>query len=127
MSEKSSDLLKGLFIGGLIGVVLGVLYAPKSGKETREDIARTTEDLLSLGKEEYEKAVEKSKTAYEAAVKRLKDLELSAKEKVHEVEGKVTEFAQHGAETIQDNRNRLKKAINAGVEAYREENNKKPV
>ena len=127
MSEKSSDLLKGLFIGGLIGVVLGVLYAPKSGKETREDIARTTEDLLSRGKEEYEKAVEKSKTAYEAAVKRLKDLELSAKEKVHEVEGKVTEFAQHSAETIQDNKNRLKKAIDAGVEAYREENNRKPV
>jgi gas vesicle protein len=127
MSEKSSDLLKGLFIGGLIGVVLGVLCAPKSGKETREDIVRTTEDLLSRGKEEYEKAVEKSKTAYEAAVKQLKDLELSAKEKVREVEGKVTEFAQHGAETIQDNKNRLKKAINAGVEAYREENNKKPV
>ena len=127
MSEKSSDVLKGLIIGGFIGVVLGVLYAPKSGKETREDIARTTEDLLSRGKEEYEKAVEKSKTAYEAAVKRLKDLELSAKEKVREVEGKVTEFAQHGAETIQDNKNRLKKAINAGVEAYREENNKKPV
>ena len=127
MSEKSYDLLKGLFIGGLIGVVLGVLYAPKSGKETREDIARTTEDLLSRGKEEYEKAVEKSKTAYEAAVKRLKDLELSAKEKVHEVEGKVTEFAQHGTETIQDSKNRLKKAIDAGVEAYREENIKKPV
>ena len=65
MSEKSNDLLKGLFIGGLIGVVLGILYAPKSGKETREDIARTTEDLLSKGKEEYEKAVEKSKSAYE--------------------------------------------------------------
>jgi gas vesicle protein len=120
MSENNSDLLKGLFIGGLIGVVLGILYAPKSGKETREDI-------LSKGKEEYEKAVEKTKTAYETAVKRLKDLELSAKEKVHEVEDKVTEFAQHGAETIQDNKNRLKKAINAGVEAYREENNKKPV
>jgi gas vesicle protein len=125
MSEKSCDLLKGLFIGGLIGVVLGVLYAPKSGKETREDIARTTEDLLSRGKEEYEKAVEKSKTAYEAAVKRLKDLELSAKEKVHEVEGKVSEFAQHSAETIQDNKNRLKGAIDAGVEAYREEKTKK--
>jgi len=127
MSENNSDLLKGLFIGGLIGVVLGVLYAPKSGRETREDIARTTEDLLSRGKEEYEKALEKSKAAYEAAVKRLKDLELSAKEKVHEVEGKVTELAQHGSETIQDNKNRLKKAIDAGVEAYREENNKKPV
>jgi gas vesicle protein len=125
MSERNGDLLKGLLIGGLIGVVVGILYAPKSGKETREDIIRTTEDLLSRAKDEYEKAIEKSKAAYEAAVKRLKDLELSAKEKVHEVEGKVTEFAQHGAETIQDNKNRLKKAIDAGVDAYRDEKTKK--
>ena len=127
MSEKSSDLLKGLFIGGLVGVVLGVLYAPKSGKETREDIARTTEDLLSRGKEEYEKAVEKSKTAYEAAVKHLKGLEISAKEKAEEVEGKINEFAHKGANALSDSKNRLKKAIDAGVEAYREENVKKPV
>jgi gas vesicle protein len=125
MSERNGDLLKGLLIGGLIGAVVGILYAPKSGKETREDIVRTTEDLLSRAKDEYEKAIEKSKAAYEAALKRMKELELSAKEKVHEVEGKVTEFAQHSAETIQDNKNRLKKAIDAGVDAYREEKTKK--
>jgi gas vesicle protein len=127
MSEKSSDLLKGLIIGGFIGVVLGILYAPKSGKETREDIARTTEDLLSKGKEEYEKAVERSKSAYEEAVKRLKGLEISAKEKVEEIESKASEFAHKGADALADSKNRLKKAIDAGVEAYREENIKKPV
>jgi gas vesicle protein len=126
MSEKSSDLLKGLLIGGFIGVVLGILYAPKSGKETREDIARTTEDLLSKGKEEYEKAVERSKSAYEAAVIRLKGLEISAKEKVEEIESKASEFAHKGADAVAGSKNRLKKAIDAGVEAYREEN-KKPV
>jgi gas vesicle protein len=125
MSERNGDLLKGLLIGGLIGVVVGILYAPRSGKETRENIARTTEELLSRAKDEYEKAVEKSKAAYELAVKRLKDLELSAKEKVHEVEGKVSEFAHNSAETIADNKNRLKKAIDAGVDAYREEKTKK--
>jgi len=126
MSEKNNDLLKGLFIGGFIGVVLGILYAPKSGKETREDIARKADELLGKAKEEYEKAVEKSKTAYETAVKHLKGLEISAKEKVEEVEGKVSEFTNLGAEAISGNKNRLKKAIDAGVEAYREEN-KKPV
>ena len=126
MSEKSGDLLKGLIIGGLIGVVLGILYAPKSGKETREDIANKADELLAKAKEEYEKAVEKSKVAYEAAVQRLKEAEVSAKEKVEEIEGKVSEFAQQSAETIAESKNRLKKAIDAGVEAYREEKNKKP-
>ena len=125
MSEKNGDLLKGLLIGGLIGVIAGILYAPKSGKETREDIARTTDDLLYMARDEYEKAIEKSKEAYEAAVKRLKDLELSAKDKFYEVEDKVSEFAHNGAETITDNKNRLKKAIDAGTAAYREEKTKK--
>jgi gas vesicle protein len=125
MSERSGDLIKGLVIGGLIGAALGILYAPKSGKETRDDIARKTEELVDRAKEEYEKAVEKSKMAYESAIKRLKELEVTAKEKVEEVEIKVNEFAQHSAETIQDNKNRLKKAIDAGVEAYKDEKIKK--
>jgi gas vesicle protein len=126
MSEENGNLLMGLFIGGLVGAVLGILYAPKSGKETREDIARKTEDLLEKAKEEYEKSIMKSKLAYEAAIKRLQDLESTAKEKVEEAENKVSEFAQQSVETIQDNKNRLKKAIDAGVEAYREETTGKP-
>ncbi|MCX5848265.1 MAG: YtxH domain-containing protein [Deltaproteobacteria bacterium] len=127
MSEKNSDLLKGLFIGGLIGVVLGILFAPKSGKETREDIIRKTDELLDQAKEGYEKAVEKSKTVYETAVKHLKDLEISAKEKMDEAESQVNEFAQQGAEAVEGNKYRLRKAIDAGLEAYREENTKKAI
>jgi len=125
MSGKNGDFLKGLLIGGLIGAIAGILYAPKSGKETREDIARTTDDLLYRTKDEYEKAIEKSKAAYEAAVKQLKDLELSAKDKFYEVEDKVSEFASQSVEAIADNKNRLKKAIDAGTAAYREEKTKK--
>jgi gas vesicle protein len=126
MAEENGGLFKGLIIGGLIGAAIGILYAPRSGKETREDIARKTEDLLVKAREEYEKAVAKSKLAYESAVKHLEELELSAKEKVEEVEAKVSEFAHQSAEVVQDNKNKLKKAIDAGVEAYREEKTKKP-
>jgi gas vesicle protein len=125
MSEGNGGLLKGLVIGGLIGVGLGILYAPKSGKETREDLTRKTDDLLGKAREEYEKAVEKSKTAYELAVKRLEELKLSAREKVEDVENKVNEFPQQSSETIQANKNKLKKAIDAGVDAYRHERTKK--
>lgn len=125
MSEKSSDLLKGLFIGGLIGVVLGILFAPKSGKDTREDIIRKTDEFLEQAKEGYENAVEKGKAIYETTVQHLKDLEISAKEKMEEVEGRINEFAQQGSEVIQDNKTRLKKAVDAGLEAYTEESIKK--
>jgi gas vesicle protein len=124
MAEKDWDLVKGLVIGGLIGAAMGILFAPKSGKETRQDIADKADELLAKAKEEYEKAAEKSKAAYEAAVRRLKDAEGAAREKVEEIEGKVSELAHSSAETLADNKNRLKKALDAGMEAYREEKNK---
>jgi gas vesicle protein len=82
MSENNSDLFVGLLIGGLIGAALGILYAPKSGRETRDEIAGKTKELLGKAKEEYEEAIERSKAAYESAVKELKGPEISEKPRV---------------------------------------------
>jgi gas vesicle protein len=89
--SKRGDFVSGLIVGGLLGAVIGILYAPKSGKETREDIARKADEILA-----------------------------KAKEKVEEVEG----LAERGKESFQDGKTRLKKAIEAGVEAFREEKSK---
>ncbi len=56
MSENNGDLLTGFIIGGVIGFALGILFAPKSGKEMREDI-------IGKVKEGYEKAAEKANEA----------------------------------------------------------------
>lgn len=124
MSNRTEDFIKGLLVGGLIGAALGILYAPKSGKETREEIGRKTEELMAKAKEEYEVALEKSKKAYDAAVNRLKQMESSAKEKVDEMEEKVSALTELGKDTLQDTKGRLKKALDAGVEAFKEEKGK---
>ena len=93
MSNRVDDFIKGLLVGGLIGAAIGILYAPKSGKETREDLSRKAEELIEKAKEEYELALEKSKKAYETAVQRLKLMESAAKEKVGEMEAKVEGLA----------------------------------
>jgi gas vesicle protein len=127
MADRDWDLFRGLVIGGLIGAAIGILFAPKSGKETREDIAVKADELLVKAREEYEKTAQKSKAAYEAAVIRLKEAEIVAKEKVDEIEVKVGELAHQGTAAISEGKNRLKKALDAGVEAYREEKTKSPV
>jgi len=91
MSENNKDLLVGLFIGGLIGAAMGVLFAPKSGKETREDIVNKANELFDKAKAEYEKGVERSKAAYEAAVKKVKGMGKSLEEKAEEGESEITE------------------------------------
>jgi gas vesicle protein len=59
MSENNGDLLASFIIGELIGITLGILFAPKSGRETREDIKRKADELVIKAKEEYEKAAQK--------------------------------------------------------------------
>jgi len=127
MTEKNGDVLKGLFIGGLIGITLGILFAPKSGKETRDDILLKTDEMLARVKEEYEKALEKSRLAYEDSLNRLKGVNLSVKAKAGEAEGKISELAQQGSEAMLSNKNKLKKAIDAGLKAYKEELGKEKI
>ncbi|HOC58435.1 MAG: YtxH domain-containing protein [Syntrophaceae bacterium] len=124
MAERDWELVKGFVIGGLIGAALGILFAPKSGRETRQDIADKADELMAKARDEYEKAAETSRAAYEAAVKKLKDAEGTARVKVEEIEGKVSELAHQGAESLAENTSRLKKALDAGMEAYREEKTK---
>lgn len=45
MAGRKSGFLTGLFIGGLIGTVMGVLYAPRSGEKTREKLTERGEEV----------------------------------------------------------------------------------
>jgi len=105
----------------LVGAVAGILFAPKSGKETREDIARKTDEIIKKAKEEYELALEKSKNAYETAIRKAKEIQSMAREKVDDVEESVTELTEKGKESLLDSKTRLKKALDAGIEAFKEE------
>jgi gas vesicle protein len=122
--DKSGDFVAGLLVGGLIGAVIGILYAPKSGRETREELGAKAEQLLAKAKDEYDRAVEKSRKTYEEAIAKLKAAEESALEKVEEVGEKVDEMAGQGKEALLEGKSRLKKAIAAGVEAFNEEKGK---
>jgi len=127
MSERDWDLLRGMVIGGLVGLTVGILFAPKSGREMRQELGLTTDDLLTKAKREYEKAVEESKAIYEATVRKIQEAEEIAVQKTEDIEAKAGEMAKIGAGKWVEGTDRLKKAIEAGLEAYEEEKNKAPV
>jgi gas vesicle protein len=79
--------MQGLFIGALAGVVVGILCAPKSGKETREDLSLKANEFAAQLKDEYGAALEKSKMAYDNLLVRLKELEARAEKKSKEIKG----------------------------------------
>lgn len=54
--EKKNSTLKGLLLGAIAGLTAGVLFAPKSGKETREDIKNKALELTGKARDLYTKA-----------------------------------------------------------------------
>ena len=63
--SDNKDTLLAFILGGLIGAALGVLYAPKSGKETRRDIKKFSEDVTDKVKDLGEDLTEKGRKVYE--------------------------------------------------------------
>lgn len=85
------------FLAGLgIGAAVGILYAPKSGKETREQI-------LSAAEEGREKVTEHARRYRKQA----------------------QEWAEHGRDVLSQQKENLRSAFEAGRQAYREANTEK--
>jgi len=71
MSENNGASKLGFFLAGLgIGAILALLWAPKSGKETRDYIAQKAEE----GKDYVKTKTEELRRQAEDAVEKGKDL-----------------------------------------------------
>jgi gas vesicle protein len=117
--EQIEGFVKGIILGGVIGAAIGILFAPQSGRKTREEITGKAEELLTKAKKEYEVSLKKSCKAYDSAVKQLKHLKSSAKGKAEKMEEKVEELAELGKEALQDTKNQLTKAASAAAHALK--------
>jgi gas vesicle protein len=97
MSEEASAGEKALYLllGAAIGAAAALLFAPRSGEETRKLIAskaREGADIIS--------------------------------NRTKAVAGKTSEYVERGKEVLQQQRDQLAAAIEAGKQAYREEKEK---
>ena len=66
MSKEFSSFMSGLTVGALAGVAAGILMAPKSGKETREEIKKLAVDLSDRATDLYLDASEMLQRKLEA-------------------------------------------------------------
>lgn len=94
MSERGTagDRLTYLLIGAGIGAALALLFAPKSGRELRRDLADATRKGYQKGSE---------------AVQR--------------VGGRISEGVGNVREVVEKQKGQIASAIEAGKQAYREE------
>jgi len=59
--NKTAAVITAFAVGAVVGAALGILFAPKAGKETREDIHEWIDDNMEKGKEQLHKMGEEIK------------------------------------------------------------------
>lgn len=106
-----STKLTYLLIGGGIGAVIALLFAPKSGVELREDIADATRKGIEKSKETAAQLQERAGEYYEVGRERAGELYQTGKERATELTEKAKSAAARGA-------NPFTAAVEAGKEAY---------
>ena len=81
-----SGFLMGLLLGGIIGAGLALLFAPQSGKRTREDIKEFTEkttdtirDISERAKKEIGELYEKGRELVEERIPKKEEREAKGK------------------------------------------------
>jgi gas vesicle protein len=100
--EGSASNMLFFLLGGLTGAAVALLYAPRSGRETREILSDRFGEAAERGRELKEQVVARSR----------------------ELMDEAGEYVERGREGIDKRRERLSAAIDAGRQAYREEKEK---
>ena len=72
--SNGGGVVTALLAGLAIGAVLGILFAPKSGKDTRNDLMDKGERLMEMGKESVSDVVEKTKGLIESGKQTIEEL-----------------------------------------------------
>ena len=131
MAEESKIHHLAWFLAGLgVGAVVGILYAPKSGRETREDIATGAKQgtefvkakaqyaaeqasvLVDKGREHVSTIVDKSKEQVGQYVDRSREV-------VDRGRAQWEEFVERGKNLVAEQTTKVGAAVDAGRDAYR--------
>jgi gas vesicle protein len=129
--DRDSDIstkLTYLLIGGGIGAIIALLFAPKSGQELREDIADATRKGIDRTREAALYARDRAGEYYEVGRTRAGEYYDLGRERASELYSTASEKVGELADSARTSASRqtapIAAAIDAGKQAYQEEKRK---
>ncbi len=126
--DNVSTRLTYLLIGGGIGAILALLFAPKSGQELRGDIADATRKGIDKSREAAQQLGDRAGEYYEATRERAGEYYTQAAGKASDLYSqaadRVGEVAQTARDTAARQTSTVAAAFDAGKKAYLEEKRK---
>lgn len=127
-NDNISTRLTYLLIGGGIGAIIALLFAPKSGEELRGDLAEATRKGIDKSREAAQQLGDRAGEYYESTRERAGEYYTQAAGKASDIYSqaseKVSEVAQAARDTASRQTSTVAAAIDAGKKAYQEEKRK---
>jgi gas vesicle protein len=112
-NRKAKKVAAAFLFGAVVGGVIALLYAPKSGKETRKDISDEINNYMKKASDVKNAIIEKAK-------KFSNDM-IGQTEKVYSDVRSFKEGKFSGtAEKIENEISRLRRAIKSAIDSYRD-------
>lgn len=108
--DSGAAVLLSFLLGGITGAALALLYAPRSGRETREMLGERIREGADRGRELKDQALEKGRVLKEQAVGKGRALLDEA-----------SQYVDRQRDALDERKERFTAAVEAGRQAYREE------
>ncbi len=111
----------GWFLAGLgLGALVGILYAPKSGRETREDLVATAKDGTEYVRVRAREVVDEAGHLVERGKGQAVEYVQRGREVVERGRSQWEDFVDRGKGFVNDQTVKVTAAVDAGRHAYQE-------
>jgi len=94
--NQQGHFCMGFLIGGVLGALAGILFAPKSGKELRSDLKEKGNEVLKDAKDIYADASTRAKEIIAEAKHQAEELKKEADRYLSEARQKAKEILARG-------------------------------
>jgi len=111
MDEDYKKVAAAFLLGGLIGAGFALLYAPKSGRETRKDISRTARRVKKETVHLVEDAIDSVHDFAGDMKDKVSDLIDRGKELSDDAKKEIIRNLEHGQKTIEKQKKRIAEAL----------------
>lgn len=118
----------GALVGGAVGAVTALLFAPKSGRELRRDIADKSGEFYEKAGDYFDDVQDETREMVNQGRAKAQNIVTAAKRQAESIlasaENTMREARYRAAQTkdaLQDGAERTREAARAGVEAFRKE------
>lgn len=120
MADDTQSYGLAWFLAGLgVGALVGILYAPKSGREMREDFANSAREGTEYLRNRTRKAAEDVSSLVDRGRDQVNEYVDRGRDAVDRGRAQWEDFVERGKTFVADQTNRVSSAMDAGRQAYR--------